>query len=457
MLTFLSFLLALVVIIFVHEYGHYRAALACGVKVTRFSLGFGKPLMSWQVRQHSVQQQTEFVISALPFGGYVQMLDSKTCLPDEQKWALDTQRLWKRVVVVSAGPLANFALAILIYSACFIYGEIQPRAILSAPSTHSLMHEVGLRSGDLITKGALINDEFRALQGYSSLNWLMIKARMSGSDVLLEVQSRGKSAREIIVPLSQLPADKSKDFSLKDIGLTGPWTAPVIAEPLQGGVAQLSGLKRGDVVLKVQGEAIEDAGQLREKIRQSGRLGDPEMQLWEVNRRGQGLVLIEIKPKRVWINEEPFGRIEAKIGEAPTLETIRYDFFTSLQMGAEKTWEQSWLTLELVGQILVGLASWQHLSGPITMADAAGKSAESGWQSYLQFLALVSVSVGILNLLPIPVLDGGHLLYYLWEAVVGTSPSEVWLERFQKLGLGVILMLMSFALFNDLQRWIGAF
>lgn len=457
MLTSLSFLLTLVVIIFVHEYGHYRAALACGVKVTRFSLGFGKPLMSWQVRQHSVQQQTEFVISALPFGGYVQMLDSKTCLPDEQKWALDTQRLWKRVFVVSAGPLANFVLAILIYSFCLIYGETQPRAILSAPQVNSLMQEAGLRSGDLITKGALINDELTALQGYSGLNWLMIKARLAGRDVLLEVQSRGKSEREVLVPLSQLPVDKSKNFSLNKVGLAGPWTAPVIDEPMQGGVAQLAGLKRGDVVLKVQGDAIEDANQLREKIRQSGRFGDPNVQLWEVNRRGQGLVLIEIKPKRVWVNDESFGRIEAKIGEAPAVETIRFDFFTSLQMGLEKTWEQSWLTLELIGKMLVGLASWQHLSGPVTMADAAGKSAESGWMSYLQFLALVSVSAGILNLLPIPVLDGGHLLYYLWEAVVGTSPSAVWLERFQKLGLGVILMLMSFALFNDLQRWLGAF
>ena len=460
MLTLLAFLLTLGILITLHEYGHYRVAVACGVKVLRFSIGFGRPLVSWRPKRQHPGQNTEFVIGLIPLGGYVQMLDESEgdVAAADLPHAFNRQPLRSRVAIVAAGPMANLLLAVLLLSGLAWWGQWETKPIVAMPVADSVAQQAGLQSGDQVLRVGREGEPFKEVRSYEDLRWWLLQQAGDGGVVTLEVSARGsQDPRELQLDLQQIlqPADDPGWW--RALGLQGAWTAPVLGELLAGGVAQQAGLRRGDQVLKIQGRTVLDAQHLRMLIRQS--ISDtgatPSPQVWEVSRRGQfGVLLIEVQPRRVNVDGMVMGRIDAMIGEAPAQIWVHHDLIDGLRHGLQRTWALSWMSLRTLGQMLIGEASLRQLSGPVTMAEYAGKSAQLGLAAFLNYLALVSVSLGVLNLLPVPVLDGGHLMYYLLEGLTRKRPSVAWTGWLQRLGTALVLLLMLIALRNDLLRWL---
>ncbi|GAB3766363.1 RIP metalloprotease RseP [Ramlibacter monticola] len=459
MLTVIAFIVALGLLIAVHEYGHYRVAVACGVKVLRFSVGFGKALYTWKARRPRPGQDTEFVIGAFPLGGFVKMLDEREGPVDasERHRAFNTQPLRSRVAIVAAGPLANLLLAVLLYSIVNWTGVQEPQPILGSPVAGSIAAEAGLRGGERVEGAALEGDTVEPMESFEELRWLLTRGALDGRDLRLTLAREGSGGRrEVLLPLSTLNVRDADAQLLRKVGIVSPWSPPVLGEVMAGGAAERAGLRKGDVVLRVGQQPVGDAQQLRDLIRTQVQGGRGLAATWDVDRAGQR-VQLQVTPDVVNADRTvpPFGRIAAYVGAPPAMVTVRSGPVDGLWKGVEKTWEVSALTLRMMGRMVVGQASVKNLSGPLTIADYAGKSASLGLTQYLLFLALISVSLGVLNLLPLPVLDGGHLMYYLWEAITGRSVSDAWMERLQRGGVAVLLVMMSIALFNDVARFFG--
>ena len=458
MLTLISFVVTLGILIAVHEYGHYRVAVACGIKVLKFSIGFGKPIYSWRLKGKS----TEFSIGMLPLGGYVKMLDEREAPVDpvERHLAFNTQPLKSRAAVVAAGPLANLLLAVLLYAIVNWSGLQEPKAILASPQAGSLAARAGLQAGETVRQAAFDYNEPEAVHSFEDLRWRLAQGALDGRDLRLVLGNDNSSAtRAVTLPLSKLGAAEADDQLFRKIGIVGPWTRPVIGEVLPSGAAQISGLRSGDIVERIGETAIVDGQQLRDAIRSSASASAdgnaaPAPQSWRISRDGQALTL-QVTPEIRRENGVPVARIGAYVGALPEFVTVSYGPVEGLWRGVVRTWEVSVLTLKMMGKMVMGQASLKNLSGPLTIADYAGKSASLGWASYVVFLALVSVSLGVLNLLPLPVLDGGHLMYYLWEWITGRGVSDAWMDRLQRGGVVILLGMMSIALFNDVTRLLG--
>lgn len=451
--TVLAFLLTLGVLIVIHEYGHYRVAVACGVKVLRFSVGFGRVL--WR-RQRG---DTEFVVSALPLGGYVRMLDEREgpVAPHERDRAFNNKPLGQRAAIVAAGPIANLLLAVALYAGANWIGVSEPKALLGAPPAGSLAERAGLAAGDWVRAISTDGDEWTDLRSMTDLRWQITQSVLRGERVRLMVtDAQGQRQRTVTLPLETLDAGEIDARMMRRIGLGSAYSEPVLGDVRVGGAAAAAGLRKGDRVLAIDGVAVGDAAQLRERIRAAGADGAARTMVWRVQREGRSIEL-EVTPSVVGEGEARVGRIEAYVGGPPQMVTVRYGVVEGLAKAAERTWEVSVLTLRMLGRMLIGEASLKNLSGPLTIADYAGQSVQLGLAYYLGFLALVSVSLGVLNLLPLPMLDGGHLMYYLFEGVTGRPVSTLWLERLQRGGIAILLLMMSVALYNDVARLLGLF
>lgn len=453
MLTLLAFIGAIGLLIAIHEYGHYRVAVACGVKVLRFSIGFGQQIARWQPKG----SPTEFVICAFPLGGYVKMLDEREApVPAEERHlAFNTQALRFRVAIVAAGPAANLLLAVVLYAIVNWSGVDYPAAVLASPEPTSIAARAGLTGGERVQRAGFEGEELRDIASFDDLRWFLTQGALDAQDVRLEFAGpRPGISGQVLLPLSTLETRDADAELFRKIGLTGPFTHPVLGAILSGDAADRAGLLEGDLVRKVGAVPVVDGQQLRQLIRQSAQGGEVAASVWQIDRAGQVLELL-VKPDMRLDGDVQVGKIGAYVGTLPEMVLVQYGVLEGVWLGMVRTWDVSTLTLKMMGRMVIGEASLKNLSGPLTIADYAGKSANQGITQYLLFLALISVSLGVLNLLPLPVLDGGHLMYYLWEGVVGKPVSDAWMERLQRSGVAVLLFMMSIALFNDISRLFG--
>jgi regulator of sigma E protease len=442
-----AFIVALGVLIVVHEFGHYLVARWCGVKVLRFSVGFGRPLGVWR----RGADRTEWVVAAIPFGGYVKMLDEREgpVEPHEVSRAFNRQSVWKRLLIVVAGPLFNFLFAILVYAGLFMHGLPEARPVLAEPPAATPGAAAGLHSGDTVRAA---NGE--PLATWQDLRWKVVQAALQGEPIRLEiVNSRGHIAEATVDLRAFTPAEVEGDVMERaGLRLFRPPLDPVLGKLIAGGPAERAGLKEGDRILRAGDKAVDSWESLVAAVR-----AGPGIPLRLLVQRDSASFAVEVTPDAVSSGDTRVGRI----GAAPRMPPdhadkifirVQHGPLDSLGKAVVKTVDISVFSLKMLGKMLLGEVSWKHLSGPVTIADFAGQSAQMGWLSYLTFLALISISLGVLNLLPIPLLDGGHLMYYAVEIIKGRPVSDRAMELGQRVGLALLLVMMAFAFYNDINR-----
>jgi regulator of sigma E protease len=444
--SILGFILAVGVLVAVHEWGHFWVARRLGVKVLRFSIGFGRPLKTWR------RGETEYVIASLPLGGYVKMLDGREgpVDPAEAHRAFDRQSVGKRAAIVAAGPIANLVFAVFAYALMFMVGVTGLAPILDAPAAGTSAAQAGLQAGAEVLA---VND--RPVRTFEALRIAVLDAATGDAPLRLHVREQGVE-RTVELPGAPYGLLRSTDDPLARLGLR-PWEpngAVVVRRVEQGAAADQAGLKVGDVVTGVGGEPVDRASVLIKAIRQH----PGERVELDILRDGQALQ-ISVIPGMRQSNGEVVGYAGAAFSVDISDETRarlrvveRLGVLEAIQAGLVRTWDMSVLSLRVMGKMLTGEASLETISGPLGIADVAGKSLVLGLSSFLAFLALVSLSLAILNLLPVPVLDGGHLLFYLIEVLLGRPLSDQAQMLAQRAGMSLLLALMALALFNDLTR-----
>ncbi|MFC7517461.1 RIP metalloprotease RseP [Herbaspirillum sp. GCM10030257] len=448
--TVIAFLAALAVLVVVHELGHYWVARWCGVKVLRFSVGMGKIVWS----RRFGPDQTEWAISMLPFGGYVKMLDAReqdvsTLPPAELKREFTSQSVWKRIAIVAAGPLANFLLAIAVFAGLYSYGVPEPATRIRAMPESSAAYQAGLRGGELITA---VNGE--TVRAWSDLRWKLTQLALEKAPARLDVQRPNPASPSstfvdtVTVRLDGLVTEDLEGDFLAKLGLDLARPKPVLGKIMPDGPAMQAGLREGDLIHKVGDITVTDGLAFVELIRASS--GKP-LQITGVHANGQPFD-ITVTPESYTKGDQTVGRIKAEVPLAPEMVTTSDAPVAAVAKAVAKTWDTSVLTLKMLGKMLIGEVSWKNITGPITIADYAGQTARIGIISYLTFIAFISISLGVMNLLPIPVLDGGLLLYYSLELLTGRALPERVGEIAQRAGVGILMTLMAVAVFNDIVR-----
>jgi regulator of sigma E protease len=448
--TLVAFLVALTLLVFVHELGHYLVARWCGVKVLRFSIGFGKPLLRW----HVGADRTEWTLAAIPLGGYVRMLDERespeTPIPaDELDRAFSRKTLSQRSAIVAAGPMANFLLAVALYALLGWVGVEEPAPIVDQPPAQTVAAQAGLQRGDRV-----VAVDGEAVRSWNDLRLQLLDPLIEGRAAQLRIE-RGGTGQALPLDLAGFSEREAERDFLGMIGLRLAAGEVLVGSLVEHSPAQQAGLMVGDRLINVEGKPIGRATDLIDAVKAS-----PDQPLNLTVLRGNDAVTLRIVPQAVPGEGEDSGRTIGRIGAAlqdrVQMETVRYGALESIWQGARQTWDMSVFTVRMLGRMLTGELSLRNLSGPVTIADLAGQSARVGWFAYLSFLALISISLGVLNLLPVPVLDGGHLVYYALEAARGRPLSERFILITQKAGLAIIMTMMGVALFNDITRLIGS-
>lgn len=446
MTTLLAFVFTLAVLIIVHEFGHYYAARICGVKVLRFSVGFGGILASRRDRRG-----TEWALSSIPLGGYVKMLDEREgdVAESDLSQAFNRKGVGARILVVAAGPLANLLLAILLYWALYATGVPALKPILGEPSDATPAALAGIRPGEEVLR---VNGQ--GVDSFQDLHLLALRHGFGARQLQLETRDPGGYINYRRLDLDAVDRQAFERDPMGQLGLARylPPVAPVIGEVVAGGVAERSGLRGGDRILEAGGQPTAVWEDVVKTVQ-----AHPEQSLRLRIQRDDQVLAMHLVPDRV----EQGGKVIGRIGAGPRVDAklfddlqtmVRYAPLAALQHAAAKTWELAVFSLEMLGRMVIGQASLENLSGPITIADYAGQTASMGITAFVAFIALISVSLGVLNLLPVPVLDGGHLLYYLAEAVTGRPVPDRVQEIGQRIGIALIGFLMFFALYNDLLR-----
>lgn len=438
--TLIAFVVALGVLITFHELGHYWVARRCGVRVLRFSVGFGKVL----VRRFD-RHGTEWALSAIPLGGYVKMLDEPEpgASTTQAEQAFSRKSLRQRTAIVAAGPIANLLLAALLYTGLNLAGTQEPAAVLAAPQTGTPAALAGFEQGDTIQAV-----QGRQVRSWGEARWELLDALTSGGSVDVQVATSVGYARErtLVVPQASIEPDGADLMAEAGLALNAP--RPKVSQVNPEGAGAEAGLQSGDVIVQVGRLQDPTSSSMVEEIKKH-----PGQALQvKVLRNGTPLTL-SVTPE-VQRDEQGnvVGRIGVMLGADFPLVEVRYGPVESLIKGVQRTVDTVWLSLRMMGRMITGDVSLRNVSGPVTIADYAGQTARIGLASYIAFMALISVSIGVLNLLPIPMLDGGHLMYYLIEAVRGRPLSEKAIEQGQRVGLALLAGLMGLAFFNDLTR-----
>lgn len=446
--TISAFLVVLGTLVIVHELGHYLVARWCGVKVLRFSVGMGK--IAWSRRFG--RDQTEWAISILPLGGYVKMLDAREqdlsgLPPDDLRREFTRQSVWKRIAIVVAGPMANFLLAIVVFAALYMHGIPEPTPRLRAVPEQTAAYEAGLRGGELITA---VNGE--PVRIWSDLRWKLLRSAVDKMPVKLEAErpnpkgANGKFVDTVMLKLDSLtPHDLEGDFLTK-LGIDLAWPKANVMS-VNNGAGARAGMHAGDQVVAIDGKRVIDSFDVVKMVKAA-----PGRTLDMVVLRDGSEMHLAVTPAAIMERGKTYGQINVHFPSLSEFTVIQDSLPTALAKGVARTWDTSALTLKMLGKMLIGQVSWKNITGPITIADYAGQSARIGMVSFLSFIAFVSISLGVMNLLPIPVLDGGLLLYYSLEVLTGRPVSERVGELAQRAGLGILMTLMVVAVFNDIVR-----
>lgn len=442
-----AFLGLLCVLIFFHELGHYLAARYCDVKVLRFSIGFGRVI--WQRRFG--RDQTEWALSIFPLGGYVKMLDEREgdVAAEDAARAFNRQSVGKRSIIVAAGPLANFALAVVLYWIVFMLGSEELMPVLGKPAVNSPAEIAQIHNGELVR-----SVDGRPVETWNDFRWLVLQKAVDQESLELEVINE---QNEISIRRLRLAAAGENGWegdAFERLGLVfyRPNIPAVLGSVAKGGVADLAGLQAGDRVLSVDHHQIVFWHDFVLRVRESAGKALSLV----IERQGLNAT-VHIVPEAISERGQTVGKIGVAVGESgqnirQVRTFVRYGVLESAGKSVVETWDKSVFSLQMMGKMLTGEVSWKNLSGPVTIADYAGKTAKLGLDYYLKFMAMVSISLGILNLLPIPVLDGGHLMYHIIEVVRRRPLSERAMEISQQIGVSLLVVLMAFAFFNDLNR-----
>lgn len=472
----LAFLVTLGILVTIHEYGHYIVARWCGVKVLRFSLGMGKVIYSKRLGK----DQTEWAISLLPLGGYVKMLDAReqgadSIKPEELPREFGQQSVWKRIAIVAAGPVANFLLAIALYTGLYVHGVKEPLAKIRVGSDTSLAYQAGLRHGDIVIS---VNGE--SVQGFNSLRWKLMQLEPSQPNPVLGIKRAKKDKPDqfeqhsIELPLNQLNSREMQEnfFAILGVGQFSN-SKPVIKGFKSDSPALKAGLQVGDRVDEVNGRALLDAIDFIQMVN-----ANPDKPLKLTVQRGQERLELMVTPISVALKSQNSGPLEAllrwlnltssaakvqQIGKLNVeLSAFEQDMvlikagpLDSFVMAAEKTWDTSIFSLKMMGKMVTGSVSLKNITGPLTIADYAGQTSRTSAITYIAFIAVISISLGVMNLLPIPVLDGGHLLYYSLEVLTGKPLQDRYVEMGQRAGVFLLLTMMAIAFFNDIARLVS--
>jgi regulator of sigma E protease len=449
--TLVAFAVAFGSLVVLHELGHCLVAIWCGVKVHRFSIGWGRVLWSWRAHPDGI----EWAISSLPVGGYVKMLDARTedvsgRSEAELRREFTRQGVWKRIAIIAAGPLANFLLAIVLFAGLYMYGIEEPATRLAQPAPGTPAQLAGLKRNDVVTAVNGVR-----VAGWSELRWQLVRAAVDakeGGDARVEVRRPARGSFTFSLPASALTALDLDGDVPASLGLAIALPPPVLGKVDPSGAGARAGLRTGDAIVAMDGAPVADVGAFTQAVRAApGRAI-----ALDVQRAGQPLRLT-ITPEAARADDPrkgsvTVGKIKVELVGRPDMIVVADGPVRATVKAVRRVWDSSVLTVRMIGRMLTGDVSWKNVTGPITIADYAGQSSRIGLASYLSFLAVVSISLGVMNLLPIPVLDGGHLLYYSLEVLTGRPVPERFGEIAQRLGVGLLVTLMALAVFNDVAR-----